>query len=467
MEIVDVSFGGGMSMQLTPVVVGLSSRVTTIVEGNTFVITFTTNTPSAYPYTITGVSSADIGNASLTGTFTANGETRTYTISDDLVTEGRETFLMTMDNGQAGAAIGIDDPYYILTSNVASANEGNVFTVTLVTNAVHALPVGYTISGITSNDISGTSLTGNFTSNNQVLSFTANSDITTEGVEYFFISLNNGQANANVTINDTSLTTPGQQEYTTPGTYSWVAPTGVIRVSVVTVGAGGGGGGWNDRAGGGGGGLAWGNATVTPGQTYNVVVGAGGIGAIYPTGPFGGGYSAFGSNVIFASGGKVIGYSSYGGNLLVGDGGGVGGRGGEGTFMAGGGGAGGYTGAGGAGGATGSGSSGAGGGGGGGGGYRFAGAGGGGVGIYGEGASGVGGTGGYISNADGGTGGSGGQRAANIVYGQFASAGGRFGGGGGGGNDLGGYESNVGAGGAVRIVWGAGRYYPATNTANV
>ena len=204
MEIVDVSFGGGMSMQLTPVVVGLSSRVTTIVEGNTFVITFTTNTPSAYPYTITGVSSADIGNASLTGTFTANGETRTYTISDDLVTEGRETFLMTMDNGQAGAAIGIDDSYYTLTANRASINEGNSFTVTFVTNALSQLPLGYTITGVSSLDFDESpSLTGNLTANNQVLTFTANSDLLTEGTEYFAIPLNNGQANANVLINDT------------------------------------------------------------------------------------------------------------------------------------------------------------------------------------------------------------------------------------------------------------------------
>ena len=31
---------------------------------------------------------------------------------------------------------------------------------------------------------------------------------------------------------------PGQQAYTTPGTYSWVAPTGVTKVSVVAIGGG-------------------------------------------------------------------------------------------------------------------------------------------------------------------------------------------------------------------------------------
>ncbi len=35
---------------------------------------------------------------------------------------------------------------------------------------------------------------------------------------------------------------PGQSEYTTPGTYSWVAPDGVTSVSVVAIGGGGAGG---------------------------------------------------------------------------------------------------------------------------------------------------------------------------------------------------------------------------------
>jgi hypothetical protein len=44
---------------------------------------------------------------------------------------------------------------------------------------------------------------------------------------------------------------PGQQAYTTAGTYSWVAPVGVTKVSVIAVGGGGGG----RNTGGGGGGL--------------------------------------------------------------------------------------------------------------------------------------------------------------------------------------------------------------------
>lgn len=81
-----------------------------------------------------------------------------------------------------------------------------------------------------------------------------------------------------------SITTPGDQLYDTPGTYSWTAPAGVTSVCVVCIGGGGAGTRGTSpsdvnqlRRGGGGGGLGWkNNIAVTPGQTYTVVVGAGG-----------------------------------------------------------------------------------------------------------------------------------------------------------------------------------------------
>ena len=36
----------------------------------------------------------------------------------------------------------------------------------------------------------------------------------------------------------TTVDVVGQQEYTTPGTYTWIAPNGVTSVCVVCVGAG-------------------------------------------------------------------------------------------------------------------------------------------------------------------------------------------------------------------------------------
>ena len=63
----------------------------------------------------------------------------------------------------------------------------------------------------------------------------------------------------------------GEASWTIPGTYSWTCPTDVTSVCVVCIGAGGTGGAY----GGAGGSLAYkNNITVTPGQSYSIVVGA-------------------------------------------------------------------------------------------------------------------------------------------------------------------------------------------------
>ena len=252
----------------------------------------------------------------------------------------------------------------------------------------------------------------------------------------------------------------GQQQYTTAGTYSWTAPAGVYSVSVVAVGGGGGAGqvaGYNglDIGGAGGGGLGWkNNISVTPGQSYTVVVGVGGPNSTS------GGASYFISTATVAGYGGEYGRGQQGGNspggTFVGTGGGNGGSGGNGfTYAGGGGGAGGYSGSGGLG-AEGSdfngvGTGGSGGGGGGGTSSMHAG-GGGGVGIYGEGASGAVRT----SQGGGGNGGSGGSMGQTDSTGDYTGGnGGAFGGGGGGASDG---SSRLGGVGGV----GA---FPSTNTA--
>jgi hypothetical protein len=139
---------------------------------------------------------------------------------------------------------------------------------------------------------------------------------------------------------------PGQAAFTTPGTFTWIAPRGITAVSVVCVGGGGQatGGQYGDfYRGGGGGGLGWkNNIAVTPFQSYTVVVG--GIGGdsyfISPT-------------LVRGMGGGTDGYPGLSpGGGYVGDGGGNGGTGGNGyidSAYGSGGGAGGYTGNGGAG----------------------------------------------------------------------------------------------------------------------
>ena len=254
----------------------------------------------------------------------------------------------------------------------------------------------------------------------------------------------------------------GQAEYTTAGSFSWTAPADVTSVSVVAVGGGGGGAPYSGvsggigayGSGGGGGGLGWkNNIPVTPGQTYTVVVGSGGSGGTSPTA---GGDSYFINTSTVRGGGGDFGDTSTTstGGTFTGDGGGNGGNGayadaGGGAY-GGGGGAGGYSGNGGSAAVSG-GSHGNGSGGGGGGGFGS----GGGVGIYGEGAN---GTGGFEA-----TGGSGG--AAGQTY-TTGSDGGLYGGGAGCSDNNPSFPGGDGAGGAVRIIWGEGRSFPSTLTAD-
>ena len=305
------------------------------------------------------------------------------------------------------------------------------------------------------------------------------------------------------------LPTNGQAEFTTPGSYTWVAPPDVTSVSVVAIGGGGGGSasvtGQNDSSwgAGGGGGLGWkNNISVTPGQSYTVVVGAGGTGA--PSSPQTteegkggtGGDSYFISDTTVKGGGGTgdwgTGGNFVGDNQNVGNSSNYNGRnGGYGTrdIGAGGAGAAGYSGIGAGDGRGGTSASGGGSGKGNVGGqspagdpYTYGPSGGGGTGIYGEGATGSNGNNNTIGGTTGG--GGGGSGGEDGVDGKTQGAdgfpnvgdpnrkgqdGGKYGGGGGYGMFSGihnfSFGGGDGAGGAVRIIWpGTIRQFPTTGT---
>ena len=282
----------------------------------------------------------------------------------------------------------------------------------------------------------------------------------------------------------------GSQSYTTPGTYTWVAPAGVTSVSVVAIGAGG----FNGAItkGGGGGGLGYkNNYSVTPGNSYTVFVSDVYTGSCTT-------YGSYFVNKSIVRGGSPRGCSSYPyGQSAVpgtytGDGGGNGGYYGAACIgnpyawcsqpFNGGGGAGGYSGAGGKGGRFGgtgccyprSGASGGSGGGGGGGGYNiccssYGGAGGGGTGLFGQGSGGCGG--GSKVGGGGGSGGVSGSSGTRVlicgccgpVYVPKGGSGGAYGGGGGASNSNYTPSPATSAKGAVRIVWpGTTRQFPST-----
>lgn len=231
-------------------------------------------------------------------------------------------------------------------------------------------------------------------------------------------------------------TAPGQQAYTTAGSYSWVAPAGVTKVSAVVVG--------NCDTFGVAGALAYkNNYSVNPGCSYSVFIS-----------------SATSRNYFISAAACYV--SAGAGTEKTGDGGGNGGQ------IAGG--AGGYSGAGGSGvNNNQAGGSGAGGGGGAGKAvyctcpcdpFHFRG-GGGGVGLLGQGTNGAGG-------ASGGAGGAGGSGGTNGTCGSFGSGGNAGQYGGGRGNFTRGCTTYGARGfGAVRIIWpGCARSFPSTRTAN-
>jgi hypothetical protein len=232
----------------------------------------------------------------------------------------------------------------------------------------------------------------------------------------------------------------GEVVFDTPGTFSWVAPAGVTSISAVVIGPGA-------TNAGGGGGLTWINgAPVTPGTSYTITVGAGGY-----TGDGTTNFSRIAGVCLARGGTSGGGAGGSGGTLseILGVASGYGGGSGGGW----GGGAGGYAGNGGVGYGNGNsvtpGTNGAGGGGGGGGNQTFPNnGGGGGTGLYGQGRNGVYPGGG---GSGGGTSGPGGVTSVSGRYG----GGGVFGG------------TSVGAGGAVRIIWGTSRSFPSTNVGPV
>lgn len=99
-----------------------------------------------------------------------------------------------------------------------------------------------------------------------------------------------------------------------PGTYTWTAPSGISTVYVSGCGGGGGGGGWaGGGAPGGGSGRTVRNIpiAVVSGNTYTIVVGVAGAGAV--PGESGGN----GSGSLFSAWGLVIGGGGGAGSVFV------------------------------------------------------------------------------------------------------------------------------------------------------
>ena len=194
----------------------LSASSTSINEGDTVTVTLTTTSiPDDFEvaYAVSGIQSGDLSSGDLSGNFTISSNTATisFTLAEDITTEGVETMTVSLNNGQSSVSITIADTSasnYALSTSAASVNEGGSFTITLATTGVtDGTTQAYTVTGVSASDISE-SLTGTFTINSNTASaaFNVTNDFSTEGSETFTLSLDGRGESVDVIINDTSGT---------------------------------------------------------------------------------------------------------------------------------------------------------------------------------------------------------------------------------------------------------------------
>lgn len=162
----NVSLGGVQSGSLPSYI--LTSSTSAVNEGGQFTITLSTGnvpTGSIVPYTITGVSQADLASGSLTGQFTTDGNgigVASFALVSDSVTEGVEYFNLVLDNGKSTVRVAINDtsqtpqlPSYQIVPSNASINEGGTVSFTLNTsNVSNGTQVPFSLSGVQREDLS-------------------------------------------------------------------------------------------------------------------------------------------------------------------------------------------------------------------------------------------------------------------------------------------------------------------------
>lgn len=98
-------------------------------------------------------------------------------------------------------------PIYTLGASAGSVNEGDTITITLYTvNVANGTSIPYTITGVTTADIEGASLTGNFVVGTvDSITFTTTEDLATEGTETLTLTLDGIGTTVSVNILDTSV----------------------------------------------------------------------------------------------------------------------------------------------------------------------------------------------------------------------------------------------------------------------
>ena len=217
----------------------LGISTTTVNEGGS--VNFTINTlnvgAGATLYYSTGGSmeAADFSNNSLTGSFSIIGTgattgvaTVTRTITNDVNTEGNETFnLVVRTTSSSGTVVATSStitvldvvPEYSVTPSTNSVNEGSSVVFTVTTVGIANATVLYwttlsTLGAISASDFNDAAASGSFTINNNTgtITRTLASDRFTEGPGQFKLQIRTASTSGTivatsneVTINDTSV----------------------------------------------------------------------------------------------------------------------------------------------------------------------------------------------------------------------------------------------------------------------
>lgn len=210
----------------------LASNKTSVNEGETITFTLSTtmlDTGTVVPWTVTGISAADLSSGSMTGAFvtdSAGKATTTFVLTNDSLTEGTESMVLSLNGRSEFKEVDIlntsNVPTYTVgwysdasgVNPISATNEGSSVYLVLKTTAVvdgTNFSVGLSGTNITIGDVASGTLVGSITINSNIgyLNLSFVNDLTTEGIETIrgSVSYNSTVVAYNdLAINDTSTT---------------------------------------------------------------------------------------------------------------------------------------------------------------------------------------------------------------------------------------------------------------------
>ena len=209
------------SLDFTPPTISLISTKTLLSAGQTATLTFTLSEPSTnFIFSDVTVSGGTLSNFTGSGTIytatftpTANSTTQgVVSIASGVFTDAANNANADGSDANNSVNLAVDTrvPTYALSAASSSVNEGSTATFTLTTtNVTSGTSVAYTLSGVSSADITGGLLSGSATVNSSgtaTISVGIVADSLTEGAETLTVTTQS--KTASVTINDTSLSVP-------------------------------------------------------------------------------------------------------------------------------------------------------------------------------------------------------------------------------------------------------------------